>query len=243
MDYAVNSLNADYISSGHYAIVEKSENRYLLKKTIDPKKDQSYVLYSLKQDVLSKLILPLGVYEKSEIRIIASEISDDFDFGKESEDLCFVEGDYREYLKQFINEKTGFIVDANGKILGKHQGIHMYTIGQREGLGISNKTPLYVIDIDPAKNNIIVGEREEAFSISLIADNINFIPFDILDKKIEATAKIRYKSEEKPCTIEPYEDKIKVTFNEPQFAITKGQSIVFYNKDYVIGGGIIREVF
>ena len=243
MNYVINELNIDHVSSGHYANIEKASNRFLLKKARDPGKDQSYVLYTLKQDVLSRLILPLGLIEKTEVRYTAKKLISDFDFGKESEDLCFVEGDYKGYLKQFINEKEGLIINKQGKVLGKHKGIHMYTIGQREGLGISNKTPLYVIDIDPVKNNIIVGEREEVFSLNLIADNINFIPFDVLDKKIEASAKVRYKSEEKPCTVEPYENKIKVIFNEPQFAITKGQSIVFYDNDYVIGGGIIREVF
>jgi tRNA-uridine 2-sulfurtransferase len=243
MDYVINELNVDNISSGHYANIEKANNRFLLKKARDPRKDQSYVLYTLKQDVLSRLILPLGLIEKTEVRQTAKKLITGLDFGEESEDLCFVEGNYKKYLKGYIPEKAGFIIDRTGKVLGKHFGTHLFTIGQREGLGISNKTPLYVIDIDSVKNNIIVGEREEAFNSNLIADNINFIPFDVLDKKIEVSAKVRYKGEEKSCTLEPFEAKLKVTFNEPQFAITKGQSIVFYDNDYVIGGGIIKEVY
>ena len=242
INYALNKLNANFIASGHYARIMKDNNRFLLLKGIDPLKDQSYMLYTLTQDVLSRLIFPLGEYKKEDVKKIAEDLVIDFDFGSESEDLCFVNKDYKSFLKKYIAPKRGKIVSITGEVLGEHNGIHLFTIGQREGLGISSSRPLYVIELDPKNNIVKVGPKSEAYKRNLIVENINLIPFDSLIEEIKVTAKVRYRGEEKPCIVKREENFIYVTFLEPQFAITPGQSIVFYNKDIIIGGGIIKEV-
>ncbi len=242
LNYALNELNVDFIASGHYARIKKENSRYLLLKGIDPLKDQSYMLYTLTQDVLSRLIFPLGEYKKEDVKKIAEDLAINFDFGNESEDLCFVNKDYKSFLNKYIAPKKGKIVSVTGEVLGEHNGIHLFTIGQREGLGISSSQPLYVIELDPKNNIVKVGPKSEAYKRNLIVENINLIPFDSLIEEIKVTAKVRYRGEEKPCLVKREEDYIYVTFLEPQFAITPGQSIVFYNKDIVIGGGIIKEV-
>lgn len=242
LNYALNELNVDFIASGHYARIKKENSRYLLLKGIDPLKDQSYMLYTLTQDVLSRLIFPLGEYKKEDVKKIAEDLAINFDFGNESEDLCFVNKDYKSFLNKYIAPKKGKIVSVTGEVLGEHNGIHLFTIGQREGLGISSSQPLYVIELDPKNNIVKVGPKSEAYKRNLIVENINLIPSDSLVEEIKVTAKVRYRGEEKPCLVKREEDYIYVTFLEPQFAITPGQSIVFYNKDIVIGGGIIKEV-
>lgn len=242
LNYALNELNVDFIASGHYARIKKENSRYLLLKGIDPLKDQSYMLYTLTQDVLSRLIFPLGEYKKEDVKKIAEDLAINFDFGNESEDLCFVNKDYKSFLNKYIAPKKGKIVSVTGEVLGEHNGIHLFTIGQREGLGISSSQPLYVIELDPKNNIVKVGPKSEAYKRNLIVENIYLIPFDSLIEEIKVTAKVRYRGEEKPCLVKREEDYIYVTFLEPQFAITPGQSIVFYNKDIVIGGGIIKEV-
>lgn len=242
LNYALNELNVDFIASGHYARIKKENSRYLLLKGIDPLKDQSYMLYTLTQDVLSRLIFPLGEYKKEDVKKIAEDLAINFDFGNESEDLCFVNKDYKSFLNKYIAPKKGKIVSVTGEVLGEHNGIHLFTIGQREGLGISSSQPLYVIELDPKNNIVKVGPKSEAYKRNLIVENINLIPFDSLIEEIKVTAKVRYRGEEKPCIVKREENYIYVTFLEPQFAITPGQSIVFYNKDIVIGGGIIKEV-
>jgi len=242
LNYALNELNVDFIASGHYARIKKENSRYLLLKGIDPLKDQSYMLYTLTQDVLSRLIFPLGEYKKEDVKKIAEDLAINFDFGNESEDLCFVNKDYKSFLNKYIAPKKGKIVSVTGEVLGEHNGIHLFTIGQREGLGISSSQPLYVIELDPKNNIVKVGPKSEAYKRNLIVENINLIPSDSLVEEIKVTAKVRYRGEEKPCIVKREENYIYVTFLEPQFAITPGQSIVFYNKDIVIGGGIIKEV-
>ena len=242
LNYALNELNVDFIASGHYARIKKENSRYLLLKGIDPLKDQSYMLYTLTQDVLSRLIFPLGEYKKEDVKKIAEDLAINFDFGNESEDLCFVNKDYKSFLNKYIAPKKGKIVSVTGEVLGEHNGIHLFTIGQREGLGISSSQPLYVIELDPKNNIVKVGPKSEAYKRNLIVENIYLIPFDSLIEEIKVTAKVRYRGEEKPCLVKREEDYIYVTFLEPQFAITPGQSIVFYNKDIVIGGGIIKQV-
>lgn len=242
LDYALNKLNAKFVASGHYARIRKENNRNLLLKGTDPLKDQSYMLYTLAQDVLSRLIFPLGEYKKDEVKRIAVDLAIDFDFGNESEDLCFVNKDYKSFLKKYISPKKGKIVSVTGEVLGEHDGIHLFTIGQREGLRISSSHPLYVIELDPKNNIVKVGPKSEAYKKDLIVYNINLIPFDSLEEEIKVTAKVRYRGEEKPCIVKRDGNYIYVTFLEPQFAITPGQSIVFYKKDIVIGGGIIKRV-
>ena len=242
LNYAINELNVDFIASGHYARIRKENNRYLLLKGTDPLKDQSYMLYTLTQDVLSRLIFPLGEYKKDDVKRIALDLAINFDFGKESEDLCFVNKDYKSFLKKYIAPKKGKIVSVTGEVLGEHEGIHLFTIGQREGLGISSSHPLYVIELDSKNNTVKVGPKSEAYKKDLIVENINLIPFDSLEEETKLTAKVRYRGEEKPCIAKKQENYLYVTFLEPQLAITPGQSIVFYNNDIVIGGGTIKEV-
>jgi tRNA-specific 2-thiouridylase len=241
-DYALSELNSQFIASGHYVRIKKFGERFLLLKGVDETKDQAYMLYALSQNVLSRLIFPLGDYRKREVKEIANGIALSMNFGGESEDLCFVNGDYKSFLNNYISSRIGKIVDEGGRVLGEHNGVHLFTIGQREGLGISGKEPLYVIELDGMNNIVKVGSREKAFKSILIAEDVNLIPFGDFEGELRATAKVRYKGEEKPCIIRKEGINYIVKFDEPQFAITPGQSIVFYNGEVVLGGGKIKEV-
>ncbi len=240
-------MNVDYIATGHYAMVEFNEelNRYLLKKSNADKKDQTYVLYNLTQDQLKRIIFPLGTFnDKSEIREFAKKYELPVANKPDSQDICFIpSNDYHEFLEtnkkqNQINE--GNIVDLNGNVLGKHTGIINYTIGQRKGLGITYKEPLFVIDIDKERNEIVVGVEKETYRNELYANNLNWIMFDKLQNKMNVKAKTRYLAKQANATIEMIDNRTaKVIFDEPQKSITKGQSVVFYKDDYVVGGGII----
>ncbi len=237
------ALGMDYIATGHYAKVEVLQNKYILKKGLDEKKDQTYVLYNLTQDQLSKVLMPLGEYRKDEIREIAKNLGLLVADKKDSQEICFVED--KTYAK-FILENTdadikeGDFVDTNGRKLGTHKGIIHYTKGQRKGLGIAFGKPKYVIGINSNENKVILGDYEELFSDTFYAKNVNFISINLVDKPIRVKAKIRYKAPEVDAIIFPYDDeKIKVVFDTPQRAITPGQAVVFYDQDRVVGGGII----
>lgn len=239
-------LNCKYIATGHYAKVEYSEKykRVVLKKSDSLKKDQSYVLYSVDKEILPYVLFPLAKYEsKDEIRKIASDNGLDVANKKDSEDICFIpDNNYVKFLKEYgkLKLKSGNIVLKDGTVLGKHSGIIKYTIGQRKGLGIAYKNPLYVTKLDKRKNEVVVGEEEEIFSDTLVIDNVNLLAIDKLEKSLEVTAKVRYAAKEAKARIEPLNGtKIKVTFYEKQRAITKGQSVVFYDGDILIGGGKI----
>ena len=239
-------LGCDYIATGHYAKIEYSKkyNMYVLKKSNAGKKDQSYVLYNLKKDMTNKVLFPLGDFEnKEQIRQIASKNNLHIESKPDSEDICFIpDGDYKKFLEENANftSEPGNIVNSNGEILGKHLGLYKYTIGQRKGLGVSNEVPLFVKGYNIEKNELIVGIENEIFTKEAIVDNINLLLMEKLDKPIEVMAKIRYAAKEAKATIYPLDDgKIKVVFNEPQRAITPGQSIVFYVDDIVLGGGKI----
>ncbi|NMC08706.1 tRNA 2-thiouridine(34) synthase MnmA [Candidatus Microgenomates bacterium] len=237
------SMNMDYIATGHYAKVEKVEDRYLLKKSASKTKDQTYVLYNLTQDQLSKVLFPLEGLEKEEVRRIAKELGLSVYNKPDSQEICFVEdNDYSKFIEENsdIDVKPGNIVDTKGNILGKHNGIFNYTIGQRKGLGIPSNKALYVIEIDIEKNEVVVGDDSEGYSSELVAKDINLISIDRLEKEMRVDAKIRYGAKESPATIAPLEDgTIHVHFDVPQRAITPGQAVVFYDKDVVVGGGII----
>lgn len=239
-------LGIEYIATGHYARIEKVTDgdkvEYLLKKGKDESKDQSYMLYNLTQELLAKTIFPLGEYSKEEVRKIAEENCFTIANKPDSQEVCFVP-DNNHF--RFIQEnsitpiKKGEIVNTNGEVLGYHKGSAKYTIGQRKGLGISAKEPLFVIDIDSEKNQVVLGSNDELFSKELVATSLNWIVFEKLEKEMEIDAKIRYKAKESKARIYPMEDKVKVVFEKPQRAITKGQSVVFYKDDIVLGGGII----
>lgn len=238
-------LGCDYLATGHYGIIEynKETGRYLLKKAKDPKKDQSYVLYTLTQDQLSHILLPLGSFTKDKTREIAEE--NEFVNAKkhDSQDICFIpDGDYAKFIENYRGKAfpEGDFVDENGKVVGRHKGIIYYTIGQRKGLNISSTAPYFVTDIDPINNIVRLSHGDNLFKKELKANNINLISVPKIEGELRAKAKIRYRHTEAPCTvIQTSEDELTVIFDEEQRAITKGQSVVIYDGDIVVGGGTI----
>lgn len=235
----------DYIATGHYAVVEydKNFNRWNLKKS-NSSKDQSYVLYNLNQEKLAHLLLPISTLEKEEIRKIARENNLPVADKKDSQEICFVQdNDYCKFIEDYTDIKPpkGSFINKDGNILGEHEGLIHYTIGQRKGLKISFGKPKYVISLNAKENTIVLGDEEDQYSKGLIAENVNCV-FGSFDKETEVTAKIRYKSKPVIAKIIPInEDKIKVIFSQKQKSVTPGQSVVFYDGDIVLGGGIIKE--
>lgn len=241
------ALGADYLATGHYARSDRDSRtgRYLLKKGIDPDKDQAYALYNLSQDQLSRALFPLGGMTKGETRRLALQRGLITARKPESQEVCFIpDNDYRRFLKKRIPEeiRPGPIVDSAGRILGEHRGLPYYTVGQRKGLGLAAGKPLYVIRLDPQENTLVVGRSEEVPQRRLIAGDLNFIAIDQLKESLRVTGKIRYRSREAAAVIEPFgEDQLLCRFDEPQWGITPGQSAVFYDGEVVVGGGIIRR--
>ena len=234
----LNGIEFDKFATGHYARVEKEGDRYLLKRGIAPKKDQSYFLYRLKQEQLSNIILPLGAYTKDQIRQIAKE--NGLEVAEKADSQDFYDGDYNELLE--IKEKEGNIVDLDGKILGTHKGIWNFTIGQRKGIGVSSTEPLYVLELRKDTNEVVIGPADKTFKKSLIAVNINWIGIDDLTSEKKVSAKIRSTQQPTPAVIKPAGDKVEVIFDDLQKSIAIGQSVVFYDEDIVLGGGVIDEV-
>jgi tRNA-specific 2-thiouridylase len=241
-------LGMDYVATGHYARIEFDEQsgRYMLKKAVDTAKDQSYVLYNLTQKELSRLMFPMGDITKTDARNIA--IKNNFlNANKpDSQDICFVpDGDYAHFIKMYINENDipkGNFIDKDGNILGIHGGIINYTIGQRKGLGITFGKPMYVCNKDAKSNTVTLGNEDELYSDSLIAEDVNFISIDSLTSPIRANAKVRYGRKEQPAIISPQPDgKVLVKFDTPEKSVTPGQAVVFYEDDIVIGGGTISS--
>ncbi|MDU6335258.1 tRNA 2-thiouridine(34) synthase MnmA [Clostridium sporogenes] len=239
------AMGINYVATGHYAIIEKQKDRYIIKKSEDDKKDQTYALYNLTQFQLERTLMPCGQYKKSEIREIAKNIGLRVHNKKDSEEICFIpDNDHGRYIKnRFPNKvRQGNFVDKQGNVLGKHKGIVYYTIGQRKGLGIAFGKPMYVVDINPFKNEVVLGTIEDLLNTELIAKDINYIPFDTLKEPMEVEAKIRYSQIPSKAIITPIDDsRVRVDFHEKQRAITKGQSVVFYKDDLLIGGGIIEK--
>ncbi len=237
-------LGADYICTGHYARIQynRAQKKFLLKKAKDKTKDQSYFLYVLKQRNLKHILFPLGELKKEQVRKIAHKAGLDNYNRRDSQELCFVtQRDYRGFLNKFLKSKTGEVVDTRGHVLGKHKGIFSYTIGQRKGLGLVAKRPYYVIALDNKKNRIVIGFEEELYSNSLLAKDVNFLGIDKLTRPLKIKAKIRYKHPAQQAVIsQTGKSRVRVKFLKPQRAITPGQSVVFYQKDVVIGGGIIE---
>ena len=241
-------LDCNYIATGHYAKTEYSEKygRWVLKKSKAGKKDQSYVLWNIPKELIEHVLFPLADFEdKEQIREIARKNNLKVANKPDSEDICFVpDGNYKKFLENNsdLKPKTGNIVNTKGEILGKHTGLYKYTIGQRKGLGISYKVPLFVIGFNPLKNQVIVGKESELYKKEILVKDINLLLFDKIEQPIEVDVKTRYSSKMAKAKInQESDDTIKVVFDEPQRAITPGQSAVFYIDDIVIGGGKIEK--
>lgn len=234
-------LGFDFLATGHYASIERNENGYCLKRPKDRKKDQTYFLYAVPYEGLGNILFPLASLTKEEVREVAKKALLPVAEKQESQDICFVtQKNYQEFLLERGQEfKPGAIVDMQGKILGRHRGIIFHTIGQRGGLGISHPTPLYVVSIDPVKNRIVVGDKKDLMGKGLMASDINML---VKTLPAQVYAKIRYLKKGALCEVKAEDNKLKVIFAEEQEAITPGQSVVFYENDRVLGGGVIEEV-
>ena len=238
-------LGMDYIATGHYARVELDEQtgRYLLKKAVDPTKDQSYVLYAMTQEQLGHTLFPLGGLKKSEVRTIAEEHGLVNAKKPDSQDICFVkDGDYASFLENTMKVRSpaGNFVDSSGNVLGEHAGLFHYTIGQRKGLKLSFDRPKFVIRKDLQRNTVVLGDEAELYSMSMTVKDVNLISIEALTVPMLAAVKTRYSQKEVPATLYPLKNgQIAVCFCEPQRAVTSGQAAVFYDGDTVIGGGTI----
>jgi len=235
-------MGTDYLATGHYARIEHSPNGYSLLKAVDTTKDQSYFLYTLGQRELQHLLLPLGNLRKVEARRLAAERGLPTSSRHDSQDICFIpDNDYRSFIAQHIPIKPGDIIDIEGKVLGKHDGLARYTIGQRQGLGLASNERLYVLRFDVANNRLVVGTRDQLLSDRLLATNLSWVSGKAPPQPINITAKIRYKSPEAAAKLYIRDGKAEVQFLKPQRAITPGQAVVFYQGDAVLGGGIIED--
>ena len=244
------ALGAEYIATGHY--VQRDEDpatgRWRLRKAIDPSKDQSYVLYPMRQDELARTLFPLGGLPKTETRRLARELGLPVAEKAESMEICFVpDNKYARYVTEQAPDaaEPGPIVDLSGRYLGQHNGIVNYTVGQRKGLGLTSPEPLFVIGIEPERNVVVVGPDKDLRSRALIAEDVNLVALPELSGPLRCRARIRYRMSEAPATLEPLPEEgegvVRVVFDEPQRAITPGQSVVLYDDDVVLAGGIIRR--
>jgi tRNA-uridine 2-sulfurtransferase len=246
LQYARQNFDCEKIATGHYARINYNPDtgRYELLRAIDRNKDQSYFLYDLSQDLLSGAVFPLGELNKTDTRRIAAEYGLKTADKPESQDLCLVEsnGSMRAFLDKYLAPKKGEIVDTSGKVLGEHDGVHHYTIGQRKGLGVAYSEPLYVIALDAANNRVIVGDRTQGTKSECTVNRINWVSIMEPGSPIRAEVQIRYRSSPVPVTVIPLENnRVKLVFDEPQFSITPGQAAVLYDGEKVLGGGIIER--
>ena len=253
LDRMAQSLGCDKVATGHYARVEYDEtaHRFRLFRGKNHWKDQSYFLWELTQEQLSHAYFPLGEMLKSEVRELAKEADLYVAEKAESQEICFVpDGKYSEFIDRYLGHQErssevpidGEIVNRSGETLGKHSGIHRYTIGQRRGLGIANEKPLYVVQIERAKNQIIVGEAADLDSLEFYAKGVNWVAFDMSNEPVRAEVKVRYRHDPAPATIYTLpNERVRVVFDQPQRAVTPGQATIFYNGDEVLGGGWVMR--
>ncbi len=241
------ALGAQFVATGHYARIERDgqSGRFTLKKGLDSRKDQSYALYHLTQQTLSRFLMPLGTFTKTQTRELAAKIGLSVADKAESQEICFVpDDDYKAFLQERAPKslRPGDIVDVKGKVLGRHQGLPLYTVGQRKGLGLAAGSPLYVVRLEPETNRVVVGGNDEVFGSALIARDLTWTDEAIVSPT-RAAAKIRYNSKESAALLTPLENgAMRVEFEAPQRAITPGQAVVFYDGDLVLGGGtIVRQ--
>jgi tRNA-specific 2-thiouridylase len=244
--YSLEELGVDQIATGHYARTrfDVASGRYQLLRAVDRSKDQSYFLYDLPQSVLAHVLFPLGEQPKTETRRIAAEFGLHTADKPESQDLCLVEanGSMRAFLDKYITPQKGEIVDQRGKVLGYHEGVHHYTIGQRKGLGIAHSEPLYVVALDAARNRVIVGDRAATLASDCTVQRVNWVSMAEPTAPITATVQIRYRSAAVPATIIPLEKgRARILFDEPQASITPGQAAVWYEGEMLLGGGVIES--
>jgi tRNA-specific 2-thiouridylase len=235
------AIGVDRIATGHYAIIEKTSGGCYLKKATDATKDQSYFLYPIRKDQLNHILFPVGEYTKSTIKSLAHRIGwKNPGSYKESQDICFIpDGNYRTFLSKFVQLKKGPVYSVDGKLMGYHEGIHLYTIGQRRGLNITSTEPLYVIETRPDDNSLIVGTKKHLTKRRLIATEVNIVS----DTAEHTTGKVRYRQKEQACRYKLQNNTIDVEFDKPIDAITPGQSVVLYSHDRVVGGGVIESSF
>lgn len=256
LSYAIEEMGADYIATGHYAQITHSEEtgRYELRRAVDRNKDQSYFLYDLSQAQLAATIFPLGEKTKPQTRKMAESLGLHTAQKPESQDLCLVEhhGSMKTFLEKYLAPKPGDIVSTAGKVLGQHEGIHNYTIGQRKGLGIAAPNPLYVVSLDVGRNQVVVGERDSVTSSDCTVSRVNWVSIAPPNGPIKADVQIRYRSRAVGATVVPIaskdalndaKDHVRIIFDEPQFGVTPGQAAVWYeDSGRVLGGGIIDPV-
>jgi tRNA-uridine 2-sulfurtransferase len=246
LQYAREQLGIDQIATGHYARITQNPEtaRYELRRAVDASKDQSYFLYDLEQEILAHTLFPLGDQPKTETRRMASEFGLHTAEKPESQDLCLIEahGSMRSFLEKYLSPQPGQIVDPAGQVLGQHDGIHNYTIGQRKGIGIAADRPLYVIGIDAGKNQVIVGDRSSAQTPEFTAARVNWVSIAEPKAPIQAEVQIRYRSQPEAATLIPLSaGRVKVLFDEPQLSVTPGQAAVWYQGDLLLGGGVIEK--
>lgn len=240
-------IGADYIATGHYArIVELDNGRYTIRKSVTEEKDQTYALYNLTQEQLSHTLMPVGDYTKEQIREIAEKIDLRVSKKKDSQEICFIpDHDYARFIEQETNGKVppeGNFVTVDGRVIGRHKGITHYTIGQRKGLNLAMGHPVFVTEIRPETNEVVIGESQEVFTDRLICDHLNFMAIPDIDTDMRLVAKIRYAHKGAPCTVRRIGNtEAEVIFDTPQRAITPGQAVVFYIGDDIAGGGVIKR--
>ena len=241
-------LDCDKLATGHYVRVEedRGSGRFLLKKALRPEKDQSYVLYSLTQEQLSRSLFPLGGLSKEEVRALAQDLGLTCAQKGESQDICFIpDGDYAAFIRRYTGRDypAGPFVNEAGQLLGEHTGIIGYTVGQRRGLGVSsNQGRLYVKEVRPADNTVVLSDNQSLFARALTARQVNWIACGTPGAPLHLRAKIRYRMTEQPCTVEQTgPDQVRVVFDQPQRAVTPGQAVVFYDGDTVVGGAAIEK--
>ncbi|MFS8819759.1 tRNA 2-thiouridine(34) synthase MnmA [Synechococcus sp. W60.1] len=244
--YAREKLGISQIATGHYARVrlDTESGRYQLLRAVDRQKDQSYFLYDLSQDHLASSRFPLGEYTKAQTRQLAARYGLVTADKPESQDLCLIEtyGSMRSFLDQYLGQRPGEIVDTQGRVLGSHEGIHHYTVGQRKGLGIASSRPLYVVRIDAAMNRVVVGEREEATQAEAWVSQVNWVSIPAPTASLAVEVQVRYRTPPVPAMVIPESpERVKLQFAEPQFGVTPGQAAVWYHGDLLLGGGILER--
>ncbi len=235
------ALQAAYVATGHYAKIEHTGDGWVLKKGVDTAKDQSYVLFGMGQEELARTLMPVGAYAKPAIQDMALDAGFINAEKPDSQDICFIPlGDYKAYLKQHITAVPGDVVHVDGTVLGEHQGIEYFTVGQRRGLGINSREPLYVVQVDAETNRVVVGPEEALYRDRVWTSRVNYTSGSPPEGPTRVAVKIRYKASEAAAVLYPQDDGAMVCFNEPQRALTPGQAAVFYQGDVLMGGGIIE---